>query len=450
MTEKPVRESVGLAFLVPEFPGQTHGFFWREFNVLKELGVVPELVSTRPPRRNAGNPDWGGTAIGLTTYLGELSWPAAAAVMRALRMPGTPGLLATIRRANGIPPRGGRRLLRPGNAGFLAAQLVWLALGARLAAMAKDRGWQHVHVHSCGNAATIALYARLLSGLPYSLTLHGPLSDYGPNQATKWANAAFAIVITPELAGEVQRTLGPAVPGRVAVAPMGVDAREFRRTEPYLPWDGRESFRVFCCGRLNPSKGHDVLLAAVARMRREGADVDLVIAGEDESGGSGYHRELDRLISRNGLSGHVVLLGAVPAGRIREELQRAHVFALASHAEPLGVVLLEAMCMGVPVVATAAGGVPGLVVDGTGLLVSPGDPGELAGALTRLMTDPELCRSLGTAGRERAGTSFSYRRSAEVLAQLLREGVAPGEEQAENGSPAGHPSPSGPAARTAS
>ena len=371
-------------------------------------------------------------------------------MLREVRTPGRSRMAEILRAANAMSGKLSHPFLGPRHIRALAKQLAWLALGARLSSLARERGWQHVHVHSCGNAAHIALYAHLLSGLPYSLTLHGPLSDYGPNQATKWAHAAFSIVITNELNGDVRRALGTAIPRHVAVASMGVDAEEFSRAAPYAPWSGNEAFRIFSCGRLNPSKGHDVLLAAVAEMLQAGADVELTVAGEDESGGGGYRRELERLIDDHGLHHHVRLLGAVSAGRIRQELDRSHAFALASHAEPLGVAIMEAMCMGVPVVATAAGGVPELVLEGTGLLVSPGNSKELAHALTRLMTDPELCKALGEDGRERARTAFGHRRSAEVLAQMVRSVAALGDQPPEHGTGTGHPSPSDPVLRTAS
>lgn len=450
MTEGTGQDQVRLGYLVPEFPGQTHGFFWRETVVLRQLRIHPDIVSTRRPRQDSANKEWGGQADRLTTYLVPSSPPDIGSMLREVLKPGRSRMAEILRVTQEMSGTPAHPFLHPRRICAFAKQLAWLALGARLSGLARERGWQHVHVHSCGNAANIALYAHLVSGLPYSLTLHGPLSDYGPNQATKWAHAAFSIVITNELHGEVRRALGSAVPRHLAVASMGVDAEVFSRAAPYAPWSGNGAFRIFSCGRLNPSKGHDVLLAAVAEMRQAGADVELTIAGEDESGGGGYHLELKRLIDRHGLQHHVRLLGAVPSGRVRQELDRSHAFALASHAEPLGVAIMEAMCMGVPVVATAAGGVPELVLDGTGLLVSPGNPQELAGALMRLMTDPELCKALGVAGRDRAGTAFGHRRSAEVLAQMVRSVAALGDQRPENGTGRGHPSPSDAAFRTAS
>jgi glycosyltransferase involved in cell wall biosynthesis len=438
MTAAAGSGAVRLGYLVPGFPGQTHGFFWRELEVLAQLDIDAEIVSTRRPGRNAARNDWAGHAASLTTYLASASLPALLSVLRELRTIPRSRVTEVLRHAADAAQDGASPRLNPARLRAFLTQLVLLVLGARLAGLARERSWQHVHVHSCGNAASIALYARLLSGLPYSLTLHGPLTDYGGDQESKWSNSDFALVITNELLGQVRRSLAVALPTTVNVVPMGVDAAEFSRSQPYVPWTAPGAFRIFSCGRLNPSKGHDILLVAVRRMVDNGADVQLAIAGEDEAGGRGYRGELERLIDSLGLRDRVRLLGSVPGSLIRAELAGAHAFALASHAEPLGVAIMEAMSMGVPVVATAAGGVSELVLDGTGILVRAGDPDALADALVRLMADPLLCAGLGSAGRDRVNTLFGHRRSAEMLAELATTG-RPKTARAYGGTPVTEP-----------
>jgi glycosyltransferase involved in cell wall biosynthesis len=269
------------------------------------------------------------------------------------------------------------------------------------------------------------MYANLIAGLPYSLTLHGPLKDYGNNQNLKWGHASFAIVITEGLRREVEASLGPRKPTAVEVAPMGVDVDEFSRDGPYEPWSGDGPFRIFSCGRLNQSKGHDVLLSAVRTLVRSGADVQLAIAGEDEEGGNGYRQVLVQMINEFDLTDRVRLLGAVSAASVRGELNRAHVFTLASRAEPLGVAIMEAMAMQVPVIATAGGGVAELVDDRvSGLLVEPGSPELIGDAMIQIMEQPSLSLKLGDAGRRRVKSSFRHQGSAEVLAALLRAAPA--------------------------
>jgi glycosyltransferase involved in cell wall biosynthesis len=289
-------------------------------------------------------------------------------------------------------------------------------MGAQLSYLAKSRGWQHLHVHSCADAANIAMFASLLSNLPYSITMHGPLTDYGPNQEQKWSFAKFAIVITQKLYKEVKQSLDGHLPEKVEIAPMGVNVLVFKRKTPYSTWNGNGSYRIFSCGRLNPCKGHADLIAAIDILRRQGLNAELEIAGEDEQGGEGYHKELESLIQQLGLNGSIRLLGAVSEDTITEALEKFHAFALASWHEPLGVAIMEAMAMEVPVVVTGAGGVKELVNDGVnGLLVEPKAPEQIATAITKLSKDEELSRKLGKAGREKIMEYYNPDRSADAL-----------------------------------
>lgn len=409
-------------YLVPEFPGQTHSFFWREMAALRAQGMDPELISTRRPKGGRVSHGWADAAEKETYYLAPPApanlIAASATLLRGL----ISGRAAVLRRSAkgysaGQPRAGG---LRPRVIGTLRLASLLLA-AADLVRVARRRGWTHLHVHSCADAAQVALFANRLSGLPYSLTLHGPLADYGPNQAEKWRNAAFAVVITDRIRGDVEQQLGGSLPGRISVAPMGVDTTNFTRCTSYEPWTGAGPARIFSCGRLNPSKGHKDLLAAVRQLADSGVDARLVIAGEDELGGKGYRLELERLIAEMGLADRVTLLGAVSEEVIRTKLEEAHLFALASHAEPLGVAIMEAMSLSVPVVVTGAGGVPELVQDQrSGLLVHTNNPAHFAAALARVLNTPDLARQLGTQGRRRVVERFDSTRGAGILAQLIR------------------------------
>jgi colanic acid/amylovoran biosynthesis glycosyltransferase len=409
------RRGLRVGYLVPEFPGQTHAFFWREIEALRSLGLEIDLVSTRPPLRALVSHRWAQQAIEETDYLTPLRPDHFASLLSQLRQSGRAGVrrcVASMHRAEDLDWKRRLRL------GALAVA------GGRLADMGRRRGWNHVHAHSCADAAQVVLFAHLLSGVSYSLTLHGPLEDYGPNQREKWRHAAFAIVITRRLLHEVERVLDGSLPARVEVAPMGVQPELFQRSEPYRPWPGRGPLSIFSCGRLNPAKGHHTLIGAVARLRERGLDAHLTIAGEDEVGGAGYRALLERDIALSGLQGSVALLGAVSEGRIRAELEAAHVFALASREEPLGVAIMEAMAMEVPIVATRSGGVPELVDDGVdGLLVRAESEDDMAHTLDRIARDGELASRIASAGRRKIEAEFSADRSAAVLAGCLEESL---------------------------
>ena len=208
----------------------------------------------------------------------------------------------------------------------------------------------------------------------------------------------------------------------VEIAPMGVDLSRCHRKTPYSPWNGSDACQIFSCGRLNRCKGHADLIAAIDILRKRGFNVELQIAGEDEEGGSGYRLDLEKLIEQLGLKSCVSLLGAVSEDTVNESLEKAQVFVLASWHEPLGVAIMEAMAMEMPVVVTGSGGVKELIDDGIdGLLVAPQDPEQLAEVLAQVLQNPELALSLSQQSRKKIIAKFSHRRSAETLAECLEK-----------------------------
>jgi colanic acid/amylovoran biosynthesis glycosyltransferase len=398
-----------LGYLVPEFPGQTHIFFWRELQVLHGMGVTPVLVSTRLPKANVISHSWARELIAETTYLSELSGGALWDIASTLFAAGPTRWWRCLRATT----------LAPGLS--LPQRLtttMLIAPAARLVALAKRTGFTHLHVHSCANAANVAMLARLLGDVPYSVTLHGRLADYGPNQENKWRHAAFGIVITKRLKGVVEEELAGALPPTVVIAPMGVDLRRFRREHPYVAWQGKGSIKLFASGRLNPGKGHDDLIRAIGLLKDRGLPVMLDIAGEDDVGGS-YRRLLESLIRTLGLSKQVTLLGAVSEQRVQAGLATAHLFCLASLEEALGVAIMEAMAMSLPVVVTRTGGVPELVEDGVeGLMVPVRQPDQLADAIAKLANDPVLAARYGVQGRAKIEREFHAGLSADALVAL--------------------------------
>ena len=407
-----------IGYVVPEFPGSTHIFFWRELRALEQAGIACEIVSTHKPDQSRVSHSWSEEGMRRTTYLLP---PRIGRVLGGFWEMFRGGPFAWTRCLRGVlgaaGVKGWRGRARLSGLAILGGQLAWLA---------RRRGWRHVHVHSCADSANIAMFARLLSGLSYSITLHGHMGDYGPNQRNKWKRAAFATVITNRLLEVVRAELDGSLPSIVEVAPMGVEVEAFERKRPYQPWDGAGPARVFSCGRLNPCKGHDQLIRAIGLLVQRGLDVTLHIAGADDYASQQNRVELARIIDELKLHGHVKLLGAVAEEKVREGLESAHVFALASRRDELGVATMEAMAMGLPVVVSRSGGIVELVADGEdGLLVEPENPAQMAEAIHRVLRDPDLARRLGEAGRQKVRQKFHSGVSAEVLRRCLTATVSP-------------------------
>ena len=199
--------------------------------------------------------------------------------------------------------------------------------------------------------------------------------------------------------------------------------------------------RLLFVGRVSPEKGVHVLLDAlnivVGRFTRARLEVVgligecqrafVVALSDDEKvaqlasfyDGRGYGAHLEERIESLGLREHVTWHGSVPHERLPEYYRQADLLVNPSLSEPFGMTVIEAMAAETPVVASRVGGMVDTVVDGrTGLLVKAGDKGDLAKAICRLLSDAELCRSMGTAGRERAMQYFSWDRVADGLLRL--------------------------------
>jgi glycosyltransferase involved in cell wall biosynthesis len=196
-------------------------------------------------------------------------------------------------------------------------------------------------------------------------------------------------------------------PGRCLLIENAIDTDEYARRLPVAEAKERlgvdpRRLLIGSVGRLSAEKGFDVLIRAVDQLLQTGLDVELVIGGEGDQ-----EPELRALIAGLGRADRIRLVGY--CADARDLYQAMDVFALSSYREGLPNVLLEAMAMGTPVVATRVAGVPRLIRTGeNGLLVEPGRTGELARALARLLGDPGLRARLSQTGRETVAAGYSF------------------------------------------
>lgn len=399
-TDQPMR----LGYLVPQFPGQTHIFFWREIVELEARGVDVHLLSTQPPPAGLIAHDWSKDAIARTTYLASKN---PLALFNAAIRQSWSHFIKQIRKDGGA---------------FAKDILICLPAATRLLKYARAHKLDHIHVHSCARAALIAAMARQMGGPTYSITLHGPMSDYGVGQALKWRDAAFATIITHKLEAEAHEELGYAIPKAIFIRPMGVDTDVLSRQTPYQPPKPDEPLRIFSCARLNIVKGHQDVMAAAQLLKSQGIAVQLEIAGEDDAGGGGYRLALEARIKELGLENEVTLLGAIDADAVKAKLLDAHLFVLASWHEPLGVAYMEAMSCGVPTIGTNAGGVTEMIESGeTAILVEPKSPDILARAILDLSQDPSELQRLSHTGRAHIVANYGAALGAETLIKGVEE-----------------------------
>jgi glycosyltransferase involved in cell wall biosynthesis len=254
--------------------------------------------------------------------------------------------------------------------------------------------------------------------LPVVLTSHGTdlflLDRFRAARfaaARVFARAAQVTVISTPLVGRV-RALG--VPAdRITVVPMPLDDATF---DGRAPENDREREQVLFVGRLVERKGAEFAIRAVARVR----DARLVVAGDGPERPS-----LERLARQLGVEARVTFTGMLTPTDVAAHYRRASVLVFPAvtdwkgEQEGFGMVLVEAMRSGLPIVATRSGGIPDVIRDlDTGLLVPERDPAALADAITRVLADTALARRLAAAARADVAARFAPELIAQTFAQV--------------------------------
>ena len=301
----------------------------------------------------------------------------------------------------------------------LALPVTDAAGAVRLAMAVRRLGITHLHAHFGSIATDVARVAARLAGVGYSFTAHARdifPADVDHEALRRNIADAVAVVTASDFnLHRLQETFGPDA-GNVVRVYNGVDLDRFPYTSP-----ADRPPVVAGVGRLVPPKGFTHLVDAVAMLVQEGRDMrlDLVGTGEEEEA---LHAQVDTL----GLHKHVRFRGALSQPHTRAAIRQAAALAVPCVVAPDGnrdglpAVLLEAMALGTPCVATAVTGIPEAVTaDHTGLLVPPEDPATLAKALARLLDDADLRLDLSTNARALVEREFDIRKTSEQLRDVL-------------------------------
>lgn len=206
----------------------------------------------------------------------------------------------------------------------------------------------------------------------------------------------------------------------VSIVPCGVDVDTFTPNGPTLTRTERP--RLVTIGRLVPRKGMDEVITALSRV----PDAELLVGGGPPGGEDPDTdpdlRRLHRVAAAAGVADRVRFLGAVNREDVPALLRSADAVVCTPWYEPFGMVPLEAMACGKPVVATAVGGIKDTVVDGvTGVLVPPRNPDALAHALRDLLADKAMSIAYGIAGRDRVLSRYAWPRIATATEAVYRD-----------------------------
>ena len=302
---------------------------------------------------------------------------------------------------------------------LLAAPVVDAMQALELARAVRARGITHLHAHFASVATTVARLASLLTGVPFSFTAHAKdifHESVDPRDvARKLADASAVVTVSDYNLAFLRGTYGAAAAGVQRVY-NGLDLQRFAYRSP-----ADRPPVVAAVGRLVEKKGFVDLVDAVDLLVAEGRtlQVDLVGTGPLEDA-------LREQIRRRGLGDVVRMHGALPQGEVRKVVSRAAAFAAPcvvgsdGNRDGLPTVLLEAMALGTPCVATPVTGIPEVLVDHrTGLLVPESDPVRLAAALARLLDDSALRVRLAEQARALMEAEFDVVRAAAAMRRVF-------------------------------
>ena len=213
-------------------------------------------------------------------------------------------------------------------------------------------------------------------------------------------------IVISQHVGSFMRSHGRVPPDKLTHIPYGLPWPEQLPAAAPATHQKQRQPRFVSIGRLDPQKGYETLLRAAALVLQQVPDFELWIVGDTQHGGEAYLTSLHTLTSELRVTANVKFLGV--RADVDRLLAQADGFVLASRWEGFGLVFLEAMAAGKPVVATRVSAIPEVVEDNvTGLLVPPDDPAALAGALLELIRDPAQARQMGKAGHARVHAHFS-------------------------------------------
>lgn len=405
---------LGIAYLCGQYPAVSHTFVLREVNALRRAGAEIATFSIRRAGAEHLLAEADHSAFA-TTYAILPQRLVSLLVTHLKLLVGKPSAyLSTLACALKLAPKGVRGRIW---------QLFYFVEAVVLWRECSRRGLRHVHAHLANVAADVALLTVHLGSKierekpwTWSFTMHGPTELFDVSRfrlAEKIRDAHFVVCISDYARSQLMALSDVSSWEKLHVVHVGIPIDQFTLARERDP--RRRERRVLSIGRLVPDKGQAILLQAVALLAGRGCELHVTLAGDGPS-----RVGLEELAEELGIASRTSFVGAVGQDDIHDLYAQASIFCLASFAEGVPCVLMEAMSMELPVISTRIAGIPELIDDqDTGLLVAPGQPGLLADAIERLLADPAFAREMGARARLKVIAEFDAVSSAEQLHELF-------------------------------
>ncbi|WP_187431979.1 D-inositol-3-phosphate glycosyltransferase (plasmid) [Roseobacter fucihabitans] len=398
-----------IAYLTGQYPRATDTFIQREVAALRAQGFTVDTATIRAtdahhhvgPEQKA---EHAATFAVMKSTLNPIRLLAAHFAMLRTR---PRDWFATARLALQTRPPGIKTTIR---------QVAYFLEAGVLAHHLRQKGVTHLHNHFADSSCSVAMLMSQMSGIPYSLTMHGPGIFFEPMHwriDEKIARAAFVACISHFCRAQGMFFSDPAHWNRLKIVHCGVDPARYGQDA-----DRAYAKRVLFVGRLDAVKGVPLLLEAMAALREQHPDAVLTVVGD------GPHRaRLETQADDLGLAADFV--GYKSQDDVATILAASDLLVLPSFAEGVPVVLMEAMAARLPVIASQVAGVGELVETGVnGFTIPAGDLDSLIARMDQLLSDPALCARMGAAGQMRVAEQFDINTEARWLGELLQASLA--------------------------
>lgn len=409
MKDAPPSRPLRVLYVVSLFPCWSETFILREMHALIGHGADIAILSLKPHTEQIVQPR-------ATELLGHTRYPRGA--LRSMLDMLALGARHPLRMSGFLATLCARMWRQPGN---LLRSIGALCRTAGQWRWIRDFDPQIIHAPWATYPATVAWFLSHMTGTPFSFTSRAHDIFVEDHMMTaKLEKTALAVTITRNNVRHMSRWMKSpgAIPIQVVHSALDLPEITYRR-------DARMPQQLLSVGRLDPIKGFDVLLPALAELQSRGIGFDSTIIGEGE--------ELARLEAQRdalGLRDRVRFAGALPNTRVREAMAEATLMVMPCVVTPEGNsdgipnVLTEAMASGLPVISTRISGIPELIDDGvSGRLVEPRDPLALADAIAQMLADPALRERCAEAGRRKVESEFDVRSEAGRLFTHMAEVV---------------------------
>jgi glycosyltransferase involved in cell wall biosynthesis len=407
---------VNLVYIIGTYPGFSNTFIDREIRMLRQWGLDIQLLSIRQPVLHNALSQEQRSYQREVTYLIPVKWLSflEGHLRFLLTRPRT--YLGTLLYLFTRPHPSARDRLMT---------LLHFAEGVYAAHLLQRQPVHHLHAHFVERAATVALVASRLLGIPYSLAVHAGEDIYVHPVLLpeKFARAKFIISCTQYNLDHLKKLGIPGLDEKAVSIHHGLDVERYppasKRHEPPL---------LLAVGRLVEKKGLEYLIKACRELVDQGREFVCHIIGPGPE-----QQKLEALIAKLGLQDIVKLSGGLPHEEVIEQYDQATIFVLpcirGSDGSLDGIpnVLPEAMAMELPVVSTTVSAIPELVQDQVnGLLVPPGDVQALVEALARLLDDPLLRTQLGKNGKRTVMEKFDIEQNVRAVYDVFvsQEGLS--------------------------